>query len=151
MGVFGTIEDPNMSDVEGDVPSAAPVEAAGPMGINEAIQEVLKQALIADGLARGLREAAKALDKRQALLCILAENCDEPMYKKLITALCMEHGIPLIKVDSNMKLGEWSGLCKIDREGKARKVVKCSSCVIRDWGKEGPAHDVLQEYLKSRR
>ena len=32
-----------MSDVEGDVPSAAPVEATGPMGINEAIQEVLKQ------------------------------------------------------------------------------------------------------------
>merc|ERR1719375_924137 len=90
-----------------------------------------------------------ALDKRQALLCILAENCDEPMYKKLITALCMEHGIPLIKVDSNMKLGEWAGPCKIDREGKARKVVKCSSCVIRDWGKEGPANDVLQEYLKA--
>ena len=41
--VFGTIEDRNMSDVEGDVPSAAPVEATGPMGINEAIQEVLKQ------------------------------------------------------------------------------------------------------------
>jgi len=139
-----------MSDAEGDdVPSAAPV--AGSMDINTAIQEVLKQALIADGLARGVREAAKALDKRQALLCILAENCDEPMYKKLITALCMEHGIPLIKVDSNMKLGEWAGLCKIDREGKARKVVKCSSCVIRDWGKEGPANDVLQEYLKSQR
>jgi hypothetical protein len=59
---------------------------------------VLKQALIADGLARGLRESAKALDKRQALLCVLSENCDEPMYKKLVTALCMEHGIPLIKV-----------------------------------------------------
>ena len=86
-----------MSDVEGDdVPSAA--VSSGPMDINTAIQEVLKQALIADGLARGVREASKALDKRQALLCILAENCDEPMYKKLITALCMEHGIPLIKV-----------------------------------------------------
>eukprot|EP00092_Neocalanus_flemingeri_P000575 GFUD01000610.1.p1 GENE.GFUD01000610.1~~GFUD01000610.1.p1 ORF type:complete len:140 (+),score=38.18 GFUD01000610.1:83-502(+) len=139
-----------MSDVEGDdVPSAA--VPSGPMDINTAIQEVLKQALIADGLARGVREASKALDKRQALLCILAENCDEPMYKKLITALCMEHGIPLIKVDSNMKLGEWAGLCKIDQEGKARKVVKCSSCVVRDWGKESPAHDVLQEYLKSQR
>jgi len=139
-----------MSDVEGDeVPSA--VVPSGPMDINTAIQEVLKQALIADGLARGVREASKALDKRQALLCILAENCDEPMYKKLITALCMEHGIPLIKVDSNMKLGEWAGLCKIDQEGKARKVVKCSSCVVRDWGKESPAHDVLQEYLKSQR
>merc|ERR1711971_587383 len=128
--VFGTIEDRNMSDVEGDVPSAAPVEATGPMGINEAIQEVLKQALIADGPARGLHESAKALDKRQALLCILAENCDEPMYKKL---------------------GEWAGLCKIDQEGKARKVVKCSCAVIKDWGKESPAHDVLQEYLKSQR
>merc|ERR1712150_337495 len=140
-----------MSDVEGDdVPSAAPV-ASGPMDINTAIQEVLKQALIGDGLARGLREAAKALDKRQALLCIRADSCDEPMYKKLVTALCMEHGIPLIKVDSNMKLGEWSGLCKIDQEGKARKVVKCSCCVVKDWGKGGPAHDVLQEYLKSQR
>merc|ERR1712000_744086 len=123
--VTGTIKEINMSDVEGDVPSAAPVAASGPMDINTAIQEVLKQALIADGLARGLREAAKALDKRQALLCILAENCDEPMYKKLVTALCMEHGIPLIKV------------------------VKCSACVVRDWGKESPAHDVLQEYLKA--
>merc|ERR1711972_635308 len=111
-----------------DVPSAA--AASGPMDINTAIQEVLKQALIADGLARGVREASKALDKRQAHLCILAENCDEPMYKKLITALCMEHGIPLIKVDSNMKLGEWAGLCKIDQEGKARKVVKWSAAVV---------------------
>jgi len=141
-----------MSDVEGDdVPSAGAPAAGGAMDINTAIQEVLKSALISDGLARGLHESAKALDKRQALLCILAENCDEPMYKKLVTALCCEHGIPLIKVDSNMKLGEWAGLCKIDQEGKARKVVKCSCCVVRDWGKESPAHDVLQEYLKSQR
>merc|ERR1711890_195590 len=79
---------------------AAP--AGGAMDINTAIQEVLKSALISDGLARGLHESAKALDKRQAPLCILAENCDEPMYKKLVTALCCEHGIPLIKVDSNI-------------------------------------------------
>merc|ERR1712126_188096 len=139
------------SDVEGDVPSAAPVEATGSMDINTAIQEVLKQALIADGLARGVREAAKALDKRQALLCILAENCDEPMYKKLVTALCMEHGIPPIKVDSNMKLGEWAGLCKLDKDGKARKVVKCSSCVVKDWGKESPALDIVKDYIKSQK
>ena len=97
-----------MSDVEGDdVPSAA-APTGGAMDINTAIQEVLKQALIADGLARGLHESAKALDKRQALLCVLAENCDEPMYKKLVTALCMEHGIPLIKV---IKI---SGLCHVN-------------------------------------
>ena len=50
---------------------------------------------------------------------------------KILTKLHLqEHGIPLIKVDSNMKLGEWAGLCKIDQEGKARKVVKCSAAVV---------------------
>jgi len=68
------------------------------MDINTAIQEVLKTSLIHDGLARGLHECAKALDKRQAHICVLANNCDEPMYVKLVEALCAEHGINLIKV-----------------------------------------------------
>ena len=41
-----------------------------------------------------------------------------------------------------------AGLCKIDPEGKPRKVVGCSCVVIGEWGKEGQAHDVLQEHLK---
>ena len=77
---------------------AAAPDAGGAMDINTAIQEVLKAALINDGLARGLHETTKSLDKRQALLCVLAENCDEKEYKKLVQALCQEHQIPLIKV-----------------------------------------------------
>ena len=73
-----------MSDMEGDdapvtveeTPAPAPA-AAAPMDIFDAVQEILKLAMIHDGMARGLREAVKALDKRQALLCILANNCDE--------------------------------------------------------------------------
>merc|ERR1712008_543325 len=101
------------SDVEGDV-SAPAAAVGGPMDLNTAVQEVLKQALMTDGLARGLHEAVKALDKRQALLCLLANNCDEPGYTKLVEALCQEYQIRLLKVDSNKILGEWAGLCKID-------------------------------------
>lgn len=114
-----------------DEAPVAPVQTGGPMDVNQALQEVLKIALIHDGVVHGLHEATKALDKRQAVLCVLAENCDEQMYKKLVSALCSEHQIPLIKVDNNKKLGEWSGLCKIDNTGKARKVVGSSCVVIR--------------------
>uniref|UniRef100_A0A8C4LUD6 40S ribosomal protein S12 n=1 Tax=Equus asinus TaxID=9793 RepID=A0A8C4LUD6_EQUAS len=127
------------------------IAAGGVMDVNTALQEVLKTALIHDGLARGIREAAKALDKRQAHLCVLASNCDEPMYVKLVEALCAEHQINLIKVDDNKKLGEWVGLCKIDREGKPRKVVGCSCVVVKDYGKESQAKDVIEEYFKCKK
>ncbi|XP_048970202.1 40S ribosomal protein S12 isoform X3 [Canis lupus dingo] len=93
------------------------IAAGGVMDVNTALQEVLKTALIHDGLARGIREAAKALDKRQAHLCVLASNCDEPMYVKLVEALCAEHQINLIK----------------------------------DYGKESQAKDVIEEYFKCKK
>jgi small subunit ribosomal protein S12e len=81
------------------------------MSVNDALKGVLKIALIHDGLARGLREASKALDRRQAHMCVLNESCEEEAYKKLVIALCSEHEIPLIKVPDGKVLGEWVGLC----------------------------------------
>lgn len=127
----------------------APGVSDGPMDINTALQEVLKKSLIADGLVHGIHQACKVLDKRAAVLCILAESCDEPAYKKLITALCTEHQVPLIRVDSNKKLGEWSGLCKIDKEGKPRKVCGSSVVVIKDFGEETPALHVIRDHLRT--
>uniref|UniRef100_A0A8C6AT16 40S ribosomal protein S12 n=1 Tax=Monodon monoceros TaxID=40151 RepID=A0A8C6AT16_MONMO len=113
--------------------------AGSVMDVNPALQEVLKTNLIHDGLARGICEAAKALDKRQAHLCVLASNCDEPMYVKLVEVLCAEHQINLIKVDDNKKLGGWVGLCKTEREGKP-------GC-----GKEAQAKDAIEEYFKCKK
>ena len=96
-------------------PMAATSSASAPKDNQKAIQEVLKEALINNGLARGLRETTRALDKRQAIACILAKNCDEENGKKVIKALCTEHEIPLIIVDDSQKLGEWAGLCEFDK------------------------------------
>lgn len=114
------------------------------------MQQVLKNALVHDGLARGLRECAKALDKNQAHLCVLVESCTEAEYLKLIEALCAEHNTNLIKVPDAKVLGTWAGLCKIDREGNPRKVVGCSCVVVKDYGVESEGLNVVLEYFKNR-
>merc|ERR1712166_314229 len=50
--------------------------------INDAIKNVIKKSMGADGLVKGLNQVGKALDKRSAYLCILADDCDDPKYKK---------------------------------------------------------------------
>ena len=58
----------------------------------------------------------------RAQLCVLAEDCNQPDYKKLIEALCAEKNVSLLSVPEAKQLGQWAGLCKIDAEGEARKV-----------------------------
>ena len=43
-------------------------------------------------------------DACQAHLCVLASNCTEPAYTKLVEALCAEHGINLLKADPGSPL-----------------------------------------------
>jgi small subunit ribosomal protein S12e len=88
--------------------------------------------------------------RRQAHLAVLCESCTESEYIKLVEALCAEHNINLIKVSDAKKLGEWAGLCKIDREGNARKVVGCSCVAVTDFGEESEAMNVLLDYFKTR-
>lgn len=86
-----------------------------------------------DGLACGVHEAVKALKKAQAYHCVLASNCDKPMYVKLVRVLCAENKTNLIKVDD-------------------KKWVKVGySCVmVRDDSKESQAKD-SKMYFKSKK
>merc|ERR1711977_7202 len=88
------------------------VAAPGSFTVESAVQDVLKHGAYNDGLSRGLNEAVRALERRDALICLLAENCDEANYVRLIEALCLEHQIPMLKIGDNKTLGEWAGLCK---------------------------------------
>jgi small subunit ribosomal protein S12e len=106
------VEENNAPEV-GDEVEVTAEGSKGQMSVLDALKGVLKLALMHDGLARGLREASKALDRRQAHMCVLNEACEEEAYKKLVIALCSEHKIPLIKVPDGKQLGEWAGLCKL--------------------------------------
>lgn len=100
------------------------------------------------GLVKGLNEVVKALDRKEALLCVLAEDCEDAKYKKLITALCKQNNIPLLEVEKRAELGEWLGQCKYDKAGIARKVRGCSSVAVRDYGEESDALNFVLNHIK---
>ena len=104
-------------------------------------------------------------------------TCSEAEYIKLIEALCADHKINLIKVadpkvlgalapfDSTFDstfvndrhsrfpsfvIGTWAGLCKIDKEGNARKVVGCSCVVVKDYGVDSEGMHILLDYFRTR-
>merc|ERR1712160_213851 len=111
-----------MGEVEEEVEEEEEVvEDEGPMSVLDALKEVLKKALIHDGLKKGLHECAKALDRRSARLCCLAKDCENEEYKKLIRALCAEGEVSVIMVDSGKDLGAWCGLAKLDADGEVKK------------------------------
>mmetsp|Transcript_1830 Transcript_1830/g.6321 ORF Transcript_1830/g.6321 Transcript_1830/m.6321 type:complete len:151 (-) Transcript_1830:58-510(-) len=125
----------------------------------DALKEVLKKALIHNGLKRGLHECVKALDRGQGRLCCLAKDCDNEEYSRLVQALVDEsnaraaqQGVPpchLVMVDSGTELGEWCGLVKLDAEGELRKAVRCSCAVVTEFGEETPALGVVLNYVRS--
>ena len=124
-------------------------EETSSVSIEDCLKTVLRTALVNDGLARGLREATKALSRGEAQLCVLCDAVTEQNIIKLVEALCNapDEKIPLIKVSDAKQLGEWAGLCTLDREGNARKVVGCSCVVIKNWGADTEERNVLLEHF----
>lgn len=140
-----------MSDVEEQqiVEEVAVEQQDASISIEDALKVVLRTSLVHDGLARGLREASKALSRKEAQLAVLCDSVTEASIVKLVEALCNEgdEKIPLIKVSDAKLLGEWAGLCQLDREGNARKVVGCSAVVVKNWGADSEERNILLEHF----
>ena len=95
------------------------------------------------------------LDPKLLVHTALATGCDalHPGYgflseRAALATLCAEHGINLIQVDDNKKLGEWVGLCKLDKDGKEvpagrGKRENLSIKLSRDDGKTWPINKTL--------
>jgi small subunit ribosomal protein S12e len=118
--------------------------------IHETVRKVVQACYHQLALAKGLHEVCKALEAKKAKLCLLAEDCDHKDYKKLVQILAKKAGVPIVKIDSKMKLGEYVGRCKYDDQMTARKVRKCSSAVLTDYP-EMVKDDAkkLEDYAKS--
>lgn len=94
-------------------PVAAPAAAPGePMDLQTALQLVLRKSLAHGGLARGIHEGAKVIEKHAAQLCVVAEDCNQADYVKLVKALCADHNVKLMSIPSAKTLGEWAGVSK---------------------------------------
>ncbi|CAO2604620.1 40S ribosomal protein S12, partial [Lemmus lemmus] len=68
---------------------------------------------------------------------------------KLVEILCAEYQINVLTV-GDKKPGEWVGL-ETEGEGKPGKVDVCSCVVVKDYGKDSQAKDVIEGYFKCRK
>ena len=66
----------------------------------------MRKSLAHGGLAQGLHEGAKEIEKHGVQLCLLAEDCDQPDYIKLVKALRSDHNTKLLLVPSAKTLEE---------------------------------------------
>ena len=131
-----------------EVAAPAVIVDETPATVEDALRIVLRKSLEVNGLVRGLSEVARSLDRRVAHLCILAEDCDDAGYKKLIQALCKQNNIDIVSVKERKVLAEWAGLQKFDRTGNAKKTFKCSCVAIRDFGERTKALELLLSQLQ---
>merc|ERR1711862_505292 len=151
MGIYKVVNRIKMSEAgeENEVPQIAEEEEKAD-NIKDALKMVIKKSQANDGLVKGLNEVCKCLDRKQAILCILAEDCNDPKYKKLVDALAKSSNVPLIEVEKRDDLGEWLGHCKYDIEGKARRVKGTSSVAITNYGEESEALSFVLNYIRKR-
>jgi small subunit ribosomal protein S12e len=104
---------------------------------NTALKRIIQTCDNDSLLAKGLHEVCKAIEnkdeKLKAKFVILAKNCSDPNYVKIVKGLANRNKIPIIEIDEGETMGEFLGFCKYDKNKSVTKARKCSSVAIRDF------------------
>ena len=129
-----------------------------PLNKDTAIQKALKIALTRGTVVKGISEVLKALEAQKVKIIFLAEDCDNDQYKGTLNALAKEFKVPVLTVESWVKLKDFCRLGLLsttikeiaEKKNKEAKIKpRCSSCAILDWGEESDAKEFLQKEIKT--
>eukprot|EP01057_Protomagalhaensia_wolfi_P001249 Protomagalhaensia_wolfi_Nauph_80__1248@NODE_1736_length_1371_cov_205_636637_g1351_i0_p2_GENE_NODE_1736_length_1371_cov_205_636637_g1351_i0NODE_1736_length_1371_cov_205_636637_g1351_i0_p2_ORF_typecomplete_len152_score43_03Ribosomal_L7Ae/PF01248_26/2_4e13RNase_P_pop3/PF08228_11/0_014_NODE_1736_length_1371_cov_205_636637_g1351_i08021257 len=117
--------------------------------LEDAIEKALKVASIDSGVKIGCSQVMRAMEAERAHCVFLATNIEEESIVRAVTLLAKAKKVPVIQVPDSKELGRWAGLCKIDREGQARKIVPASCVAITNYSMASPAFEYLQKHIES--
>jgi large subunit ribosomal protein L7Ae len=81
-----------------------------PKDLAESVYEAIEKARDTGKLRRGTNEATKAIERKQAVLVVMAEDVDPPEIVAHLPMLCDEKGISYIYVPSKRELGAAAGI-----------------------------------------
>jgi len=106
-----------------------------PKDLADKAYEAVEKARDTGKLRKGTNESTKVIERKQAILVVIAEDVDPPEIVAHLPALCDEKGVPYVYVPSKRELGGAAGLN-----------VGCAAVAITD---AGEAADTVREIVES--
>ena len=103
--------------------------------LHDTLAKVIKSSLCQDTISKGLHEVLRVIEAKQALFVVVAEDCSEASYLKLVKALCAKNEIKYIAVPKREDLGKWLGHFT-QVKGEIKKIKGCTSLAIRKYAPE---------------
>ena len=101
-----------------------------PKELADKVYEAVEGARGTGKLRKGTNETTKAVERKRAVLVVIAEDVEPPEIVAHLPALCDEKGIPYIYVPSKRELGAAAGIdvgaaaITIGEAGEAAAIVK---------------------------
>jgi large subunit ribosomal protein L7Ae len=81
-----------------------------PKDLADKVYEAVERARDTGKLRKGTNEATKAIERKRAVLVVIAEDVEPPEIVVYLPPLCDEKGVPYVYVPSKRELGAAAGI-----------------------------------------